>query len=179
MSNANIALVQSLYAAFGKGDIGTLVSGLTADVDWNVNGRRKDYPMFGSWKGPSDVQTFFQGVGENETFSAFSPNEFHAAGDLVFAFGHYAGAVKKTGKPFDCKWVHVFTVKMARSRAFANSPTPRSSLKPIGAERQPYRVSGPQAFFQASMPPWIWQALVMPESCAAWTAIAERSPNAQ
>jgi len=124
MSNANIALVQSLYAAFGKGDIATLINGLTADVDWKVNGRRKDYPMFGAWKGPADVQTFFQGVGENESFSAFSPNEFHAAGDLVFAFGRYAGTVKKTGRPFDCEWVHVFTVKngkVARFREFTDT----------------------------------------------------------
>ena len=118
MSNANIALVQSLYAAFGKGDIATLVNGLAADVDWTVNGRRKDYPMFGNWKGPGEVQTFFKGVGENETFSAFSPNEFHASGDLVFAFGHYAGTVKKTGRVFDCEWVHVFTVKNGKVTRF-------------------------------------------------------------
>ena len=124
MSNANIALVQSLYAAFGKGDIATLVNGLTADVDWNVNGRRKDYPMFGTWKGPGDVQTFFKGVADHETFSAFSPKEFHAAGELVFAFGHYAGAIKKTGRTFDCEWVHVFTVKngkVARFREFTDT----------------------------------------------------------
>ena len=35
------------------------------------------------------------------------------------------------------------------------------------------------AFFQASMPPWRWQALASPASCAACTAIAERSPKAQ
>jgi thioredoxin-dependent peroxiredoxin len=40
-------------------------------------------------------------------------------------------------------------------------------------------VSGPLAFFQASMPPWIWQAEARPASCAACTAIAERSPKAQ
>lgn len=42
-----------------------------------------------------------------------------------------------------------------------------------------HRASGPQAFCHASMPPWIWQAPVMPASCAACTAMAERSPNAQ
>lgn len=124
MSNANIALVQSLYAAFGKGDVATLVNGLAADVDWKVNGRRQDYPLFGSWKGPGDVQAFFKGVSDNEIFSAFSPGEFHAAGDLVFAFGHYAGTVKKTGRSFDCDWVHVFTVKngkVARFREFTDT----------------------------------------------------------
>jgi hypothetical protein len=41
------------------------------------------------------------------------------------------------------------------------------------------RASGPAAFFHASMPPLMWQAEVRPASCAACTAIAERSPNAQ
>ena len=42
-----------------------------------------------------------------------------------------------------------------------------------------YRASGPLAFFQASMPPWMWHAVSRPASCAACTAIAERSPKAQ
>jgi hypothetical protein len=39
--------------------------------------------------------------------------------------------------------------------------------------------SGPLIFFQAPMPPWMWQADERPASCAACTAMAERSPNAQ
>jgi hypothetical protein len=38
------------------------------------------------------------------------------------------------------------------------------------------RASGPSALFQEAMPPSIWQAEVRPASCAACTAIAERSP---
>src|SRR5215471_2064303 len=39
--------------------------------------------------------------------------------------------------------------------------------------------SSPPAFFQASRPPSMWQAAVRPASCAACTAMAERSPKAQ
>ena len=46
-------------------------------------------------------------------------------------------------------------------------------------KRWSYRASGPSAFFQASMPPWIWQAVFSPASCAACTAMADRSPKAQ
>ena len=61
-SAANIAFVQSLYAAFQRGDITTVIAGMAPDVEWRVNGRRKDYPLLGSWKGQADVQKFFQGV---------------------------------------------------------------------------------------------------------------------
>ncbi len=39
--------------------------------------------------------------------------------------------------------------------------------------------TGPPTFFQASKPPLMWQALARPASCAASTAMAERSPKAQ
>ena len=39
--------------------------------------------------------------------------------------------------------------------------------------------AAPPAFFQAAMPPSRWRADLMPASCAACTAIAERSPKAQ
>jgi ketosteroid isomerase-like protein len=42
MSAADIAFVQNLYAAVGRGDIKAVVAGLARDVDWTANGRRKD-----------------------------------------------------------------------------------------------------------------------------------------
>jgi uncharacterized protein len=74
MSAANIAFIQSLYAAFGRGDINAVIAGVAADVDWTVNGRRKDYPMLGSWKGQDGVQKFFEGVAEHEEVVEFSPS---------------------------------------------------------------------------------------------------------
>ena len=111
MSAANIAFVQSLYAAFGRGDIATIVTGLAADVDWEVTGRRQDYPMFGSWKGPAGVQKFFQGVAEHEEATDFSPRDFFAAEDRVFVLGHYSWKIRKTGRAVASDWVHIFTIR--------------------------------------------------------------------
>ena len=47
MSAANIAFAQSLYAAFGRGDIDTIVAAAAPDIRWDFNGRRKDYPLLG------------------------------------------------------------------------------------------------------------------------------------
>ena len=72
----------------------------------------------------SIVRKFFDLVAETENFSEFSPKDFHAAGDLVFVLGHYAGVVKKTGRTFACDWVHVFTVrggKVAKFREYSDS----------------------------------------------------------
>ncbi len=124
MSTANVTIVQGLYAAFGRGDIATIIAGLAPDVDWAVNGPRKDYPLFGTWKGQGEVRKFFDLLAETEDFSEFSPKDFHAVGDLVFVLGHYAGVVKKTGRTFVSDWVHVFTVrggKVAKFREYTDS----------------------------------------------------------
>jgi hypothetical protein len=66
MSNSNIELIQGLYAAIGRGDIGTIINALSSDVDWRINGRREDYPLLGSWNGQNEVRKFFQALSEYE-----------------------------------------------------------------------------------------------------------------
>jgi len=121
MSNANIVFVQSLYAAFGKGDIATVVAGAAPDIDWVVNGSRKDFPSFGAWKGAGEVQKFFATVAEHQEAKVFSPQEFFAADDRVFVLGHYDWKIRKTGREVSSDWVHVFTIrngKVAKFREF-------------------------------------------------------------
>jgi ketosteroid isomerase-like protein len=118
MSSANIAFIRSLYAAFSRGDIATIINALSPDVDWSVNGRRKDYPLLGSWKGSNEVQKFFQGVAEHEEATDFSPREFFAAEDRVFVLGHYAWKIRKTGRAVASDWVRVFTVRAGKIAAF-------------------------------------------------------------
>ena len=57
------------------------------------------------------MEEFFGIVAENEVFSEFAPREFFCDCDRVFAFGRYAGTMKKTGRRFETEWVHVFTIR--------------------------------------------------------------------
>jgi ketosteroid isomerase-like protein len=118
MSHPNIALVQSLYAAFGRGDIATIVEAVAPDVHWECTGRRSDYPTLGAWQGRAQVGEFFSTVASSGDFHEFSPKEFHAAGDTVFCLGHYTFTVKKTGRRVDSDWIHVFTVKDGKVAQF-------------------------------------------------------------
>ena len=194
MSNANIAFVQSLYAAFGKGDIATIIAALTPDVDWTVNGRRKDYPhASAAGKGRLRCRNSSRLSPSTRSSSDFTPREFFAADDRVFVLGHYAWKIRKTGRTVGQRLgAHLHHPRRQGHASSANSPTPRNSPKPIAAEPSSrYGLSaGPAllrtepapaaaAFFQASMPPWMWQADGDAASCAACTAMAERSPKAQ
>ncbi len=53
MSNGNITLVQSLYAAFGRGDIATIVAAMAPDVNWEVVGRQHGLSDFRAAQGSS------------------------------------------------------------------------------------------------------------------------------
>jgi ketosteroid isomerase-like protein len=118
VSNANVALVESLYAAFKRGDIPTIIAALAPDVTWEVTGRPEDYPILGRRKGPAAVQEFFRLIGELQEASEFSPREFHAAGEKVFVLGRYTWKIRKTGRSVSSDWLHVFTIKDGKAAGF-------------------------------------------------------------
>lgn len=118
MSDANVALVQGFYDAFGRGEIATIADAMAPDSTWEIVGRVSDFPTLGLRHGSAGVRSFFDDVGQNLAFSDFSPKEFYAVGDKVFVLGHYAATVKKTGKPLASDWIHIFTFRAGKVTAF-------------------------------------------------------------
>ena len=118
MSNAHISFVQSLYDAFGRGDIDAIIAASAKDIDWRVNGRRTDFPTLGEWKGQDAVRGFFADIAKNQEAVEFSPREFYAAENRVFVLGHYAWKVRKTGRTVASDWVHVFTIAGGKVTSF-------------------------------------------------------------
>jgi ketosteroid isomerase-like protein len=118
MSEANISVVQGAYAAYVRGDIETVLSVLTPDVEWHSTGRPEDFPALGKRKGMAAAQDFFKTVRDHLEFSEFSPRDFYADRDKVFVLGHYAMTVKKNGRKFASEWVHIFTFRGGRVAKF-------------------------------------------------------------
>jgi ketosteroid isomerase-like protein len=118
MSEANIALVKSLYDAFGRGEINKIVDFVSPDTSWEIVGRRTDFPTFGKFTGQAGVQEFFGAVGQHLDFRRFTPKEFHSADDRVFVLGHYAMTIKATGRAIDSDWIHVFTITDGKVTGF-------------------------------------------------------------
>lgn len=118
MGNANVELVQGLYAAFGSGEILDIVGSIAEDAEWEVVGRPSDFPTLGSRRGADEVLGFFAEIGQHLTFSEFAPKEFYSVDDKVFVLGHLAVTVIKTGKPVASDFIHVFTIKDGKVAAF-------------------------------------------------------------
>jgi uncharacterized protein len=115
--NPNVELIQSLYAAFGRGDIAGIVATTTPDVVWGLDGRPQDVPMLGHHKGQAGVQQFFKVLAETHDITSFTPQEFYADADKVFVIGRYSWTMKPSGRSGSSDWLHVWTIRNGKIAA--------------------------------------------------------------
>jgi ketosteroid isomerase-like protein len=115
----NTQTIQDMYAAFGRGDVPTLLNLLDEAVVWYpVKGAAKTVPTAGERRGKAAVAEFFRLLAEGTTWEAFEPEEFIAERDKVVARGHYAAVAKPTGRRYASDWVMVFTVRAGKVVGF-------------------------------------------------------------
>jgi len=114
----NKAFVQSLYAAFMRGDIAFILANAAESIAWSSNDSTGVVPWGGARQGRQAVRRFFEILAENLDFEIFDPQRFGADGGLVFVHGRTVAKVKSTGRRFDTEWVHVFTIEGGRVTRF-------------------------------------------------------------
>jgi ketosteroid isomerase-like protein len=104
----NKRVVESIFEAFGRGDVPGVLAHLADDVEWKAPGPAS-VPYLGERRGHGGATEFFVQLGTNVDFEYFEPGAFIAEGDRVVALGRERGRVKATGKTFDNEWALVFT----------------------------------------------------------------------
>ena len=107
----NKQIVQAAYAAFGRGDIQSILSQLSDDVDWFLPGSPEILPAAGRRQGHEQVAQFFSTLNETMEFTSFEPQEFIAQGDKVVVLGKSSARIKTNGNTIESDWVHVHTVR--------------------------------------------------------------------
>ena len=113
----NVALIQNVYASFGRGDIQTILQALDANVKWTTYGPTV-IPYAGTKTGVSEVVTFFEALGSTQSGQKLTIDEYIAQGDEGVTIGHYKALVKETGKWVDSAVAHVFTVRDGKITRF-------------------------------------------------------------
>jgi uncharacterized protein len=104
--NENIAIVRRLYGARGNPEI--IRQLLAPDVRWEVV---PGFPHNGTYLGLSGVFDFFTRLfGEFEDWHT-EPSEFFETADRVIAVGTYSGRAKATGKSFESRFAHIWTMR--------------------------------------------------------------------
>jgi ketosteroid isomerase-like protein len=117
MTTDPTALIQSIYAAFGRGDVETLLASMTDDVDWTMHGSLA-LPYLDRFQGKPAVLRFFGLVAEFDDIQAFEPREFFAGADHVTVLGWERTRAKPDGGVFETPWVHVFTLRDGKVARF-------------------------------------------------------------
>jgi ketosteroid isomerase-like protein len=110
---SNVATVQSIYAAFGRGDIPAILAHLAEDVKWDpadpeTTAQREGVPWLTPRVGRSEVGKFFEALTQLE-FNAFEPYAFMADESRVATCVRAELTVKKTGKRIRDEEMHVWT----------------------------------------------------------------------
>ena len=118
MSSANVKVVEGLYDAFSRGDIGWVLGALSPDIAWN-EAENHPYDDGNPYVGPDAVAAgVFARLGRDWDGFAVTMDEILDAGDAVVALGRYQGTCKATGKPIKAQVVHVWRVADGKLAAF-------------------------------------------------------------
>src|SRR5512147_3184161 len=81
MSAANIATIQRVYEAFGKGDVPAILDMVTDDVDWASESTSSLAPWHGNRRGKAEVTGFFEKLAATAEVLDFKPLAFAANDD--------------------------------------------------------------------------------------------------
>jgi ketosteroid isomerase-like protein len=120
---SNVAIVQGIYAAFGRGDIPAILERLANNVAWRIN-MPASVPYAGDTHGPDGVARWFATLVTAAEFTRFVPDTFIDGGEHVVVLGHEEGRARGTGRTWSTAWVHVWTLRdshVASFQEFADS----------------------------------------------------------
>ena len=93
-----VETVQHLYAAFGRGDVPTILAGLADDVDWEHDAFPSPVPWLQPLRGRDQVPRFFETLFSHCEIMRFEPKLFLAEGSTVVDLIDVEFTVRSTGK---------------------------------------------------------------------------------
>ena len=109
-STHNIATVQALYAAFGRGDIAYILERVAENVDWNnKKSAAGDIPWNGNFSGRKHVPDFFTALAQNTEFSVFEPKDYLQNDRQVAVRLRIELTVKKNDRKIASDVMHLWT----------------------------------------------------------------------
>ena len=123
----NVALVRSIYDAFARRDIPTVLALFADDIAIDQS---REVPWGGSYRGREEAMQFFAGLIQHIT-SKVALERFIDAGTDVVAIGRTQGTVNASGRAFDVPVAHLWHLregKVQRIHFCIDNPTMRAAL---------------------------------------------------
>jgi uncharacterized protein len=126
----NVKKVMSLYEAFGRGDIATIVDNVSEGVTWGTETAAKEIPWYNVRRGPAGVGEFFSVLDREAEFTQFAPALFVGEKDEVLVCVELTYRIKKNGRTASMGSVHRFKIrdgKVASFRVFEDTAAVREA----------------------------------------------------
>jgi hypothetical protein len=119
MAQSNlIEKVQALYAAFGRGDVQTVLDGMDPDVVW-VNPGPAEIRYFGTHRGREAVlRNIFGFLAEHVDIKRLEPKRFFTEDDKVVVLLEMELVTRPAGTKLEQEVAHVWTFKNGRLTHF-------------------------------------------------------------
>jgi uncharacterized protein len=130
----NVAVLKSLYDAFGRGDIPSVMNAMSPDIRWYSAEGNPYNPTGEPWVGPQAIlENLFMRLGAEWDGFAVQTTAFYGAGSSVVVEGRYRGTYKPTGKSLDAQVCHVWDVKdgkVSRFQQYVDTAQLQEVIKP-------------------------------------------------
>jgi len=133
VSADNIKAIQAMYEAFSRGDVATILDGVTDDVDWASDTSSTAAPWYGVRHGKGEVASFFEAFGSTMEVEQFDPFTFSANEDSVFSVVRFKAKARTTGKSLEMNLHHYFKFrdgKVSYYRGTEDSAQTEAVLQP-------------------------------------------------
>lgn len=116
---SNVQLAQDVYAAFGRGDIPTVLAAFHPQLEWREAEGNPYQPSGAPWVGGQAVleNLFMRLGGEWDRFTVHV-GTLHDAGEYVVMEGRYSGTFKPSGLSVDAQVCHVLRFKDGKLLSF-------------------------------------------------------------
>ncbi len=116
---SNVAIIKNAYAAFGRGDIPTVLEAMDPEIRWHEAEGNPYMPSGEPLIGPDAVlNQLFARLGEEWDGFQVHPKTFYDAGDTVVVEGRYSGTFKETGKVQNTQVCHIWHFKNGKVTKF-------------------------------------------------------------
>ena len=115
----SVAIIRNVYESFARGDVASAFKDFHPQIEWR-EAENYAYADGNPYIGPDRIlQGVFARIGADfeETFKV-TPQDFVAEGNTVVTIGRYTGRVKKTGRPIDARFAHIWRLEGGKIRSF-------------------------------------------------------------
>ncbi|HXQ19680.1 MAG TPA: nuclear transport factor 2 family protein [Acidimicrobiales bacterium] len=104
----NIKVIQTVYEAFSRGDLGVILDAVTDDVDWATEAAGRGAPWYGPHKGRDQVTDFFTQFGSAMEVEEFTPTAYAGTDTDVHSVVRCRTKSRATGRGVDMELHHYF-----------------------------------------------------------------------